>query len=84
MWNTVPYTIRVVMIRPAPTDEIRAIRHALAAKFDNDLDRIVDDLQRQERESAGEYISLQPRGSPDLPHTTSLGASTGEARGTRS
>jgi len=33
------------------TDEIRDIRHRLAAAFDNDLDRIFADLQRKERES---------------------------------
>lgn len=33
------------------TQQIREARHRLAAKFDNDLDRIVDDLQRQQRES---------------------------------
>lgn len=33
------------------TTEIRAIRHRLAAEFDNDLDRIFADLQRKEKES---------------------------------
>jgi len=33
------------------TAEIREIRQQLAAVFDNDLDRIVADLQRKERES---------------------------------
>ena len=37
------------------TQQIRELRHRLAAKFDNDLDRIVDDLQRQQRES-GRYV----------------------------
>lgn len=37
------------------TQQIRDSRHRLAAKFDNDLDRIVDDLQRQQRES-GRHI----------------------------
>ena len=43
------------------TKEIRRIRHELAARFDNDLDRIVDDLQRQQRESGREYIRLPKR-----------------------
>ena len=43
------------------TEEIRRIRHELAARFDNDLDRIVDDLQRQQRESGREYIRLPKR-----------------------
>ncbi len=33
------------------TEEIREIRHRLAAQFDNDLDRIFADLQRKEQES---------------------------------
>jgi hypothetical protein len=33
------------------TKQIRESRHRLAARFDNDLDRIVDDLQRRQRES---------------------------------
>ncbi len=40
------------------TKEIREIRHRLAANFDNDLDRIVDDLQRQQRESGLQYVDL--------------------------
>lgn len=38
------------------TKQIRDTRHRLAAKFDNDLDRIVDDLQRQQRESGLLYV----------------------------
>lgn len=48
------------MIPPSPTEEIRAARHRLAAKFGNDLDRIVADLRRQQRESGREYITLSP------------------------
>ena len=29
------------MVRDSVTDEIRAVRHALAAKFNNDLARII-------------------------------------------
>ncbi len=43
------------------TEEIRTIRHELAAHFDNDLDRIVEDLRRQQRESGREYIRLPKR-----------------------
>ena len=39
-----------------PTEDIRAARHSLAARFDNDLDRIVDDLRRQESESEAEFV----------------------------
>ena len=38
------------------TQQIREARHRLATKFDNDLDRIVDDLQRQQRESGRHYV----------------------------
>ena len=38
------------------TQQFRETRHRLAAKFDNDLDRIVNDLQRQERESGRRYF----------------------------
>jgi len=38
------------------TQQIRDIRHRLAEKFDNDLDRIVDDLQRQERQSGRQLV----------------------------
>ena len=38
------------------TQEIRDIRHRLAARFDNDLNAIVADLQRQERDSGREFI----------------------------
>jgi RNA binding exosome subunit len=52
-----------------PTEEIRAIRHMLAAQFDNDLDRIVADLQRQQQESGREYIRL-PKRTPRQQRTT--------------
>ena len=44
------------MIPMSPTDEIRAIRRELAARFDNDLHRIFEDIQRQQRESGRVYI----------------------------
>jgi len=42
-------------------EEIRATRHELAERFDNDLSRIIADVRRQEEESGREYISLPPR-----------------------
>jgi hypothetical protein len=45
----------------SPTEEIRRIRHELAAQFDNDLDRIVADLRRKELESGREFVVLPPR-----------------------
>jgi hypothetical protein len=44
-----------------PTEDIRAARHKLAAKFDNDLRRIVADLRRQELESEAEFVTLASR-----------------------
>ena len=54
---------------PDPTDEIRAIRQALAAKFDNDIHRIGEDIRRQQRESGRTYITL-PRRAPQRDSTT--------------
>ena len=44
-----------------PTEDIRAARHKLAARFDNNLDEIVADLQRQQAESDAEFITLPGR-----------------------
>ena len=52
------------MATKSPTDEIREIRHKLAARFDNDVDRIFEDLIRQQRESGLKYVSL-PRRVPE-------------------
>ena len=58
------------------TQQVREVRHRLAAKFNNDLDRIVDDLQRQQRESGRHYVdrskqatnhAMQRSGGGDLP-----------------
>ena len=57
------------MIPLTPTEDIRAARHRLAAQFDNDLDRIVADLRRQQRESGREYITL-PNRRPTYTETT--------------
>ena len=45
----------------SPTAEIRAIRHALAAKFDNDVDRIYEDLRRKQEQSGRKYVRLPKR-----------------------
>jgi hypothetical protein len=46
---------------PSPTDEIRAIRKALAAQFDNDIHRICEETRRQEVESGRVFVTLPPR-----------------------
>ena len=57
---------------PTPTDEVRAIRRALAAAAGNDIRRIAEEARRGERESGRAYISLPPRApqredGPSLP-----------------
>ena len=49
------------MFRDAITEEIREIRHQLAARFDNDVDRIGDDLRRREAESGRPLVRLPRR-----------------------
>jgi hypothetical protein len=45
----------------SPTEEIRRIRHELAAQFDNDLDHIFEDLCRKQAESGREIVAPPPR-----------------------
>ncbi len=49
------------MMPLSPTEDIRAARRMLAARFGNDLDRIVADLRRQESESDAEFVTLRSR-----------------------
>ena len=58
---------------PDPTDEIRAIRHKLAAMFDNDVRRIGADIRRQRRESGRTYLTL-PKREPFIAHAKLNGA----------
>jgi hypothetical protein len=44
-----------------PTEEIKAIRHRLAADFDFDLHRIIADIRKQQEESGRTYIRLPRR-----------------------
>jgi hypothetical protein len=59
-----------------PTEEIRAARHRLAAKFDNDLSQIVADLQRQERESDASFVSFPRR----QPKSSTVASSSNECK----
>lgn len=63
------------MTHDSITEEIREIRHQLAAKFDNDIDRIGEDLRRRQAESGRKYITL-PKRPPRLPTATSHAPST--------
>jgi hypothetical protein len=63
------------MIVDPITEEIREIRHALAAQYGNDLNRIFDALQNSERESGRQFISLPMRPARTLTDTGPLQAS---------
>ena len=59
------------MVRDLITEEIREIRHRLAAQFDNDVGRIGDDLRRRQAASGRRVVQLpkrQPR-TIGLPNT---------------
>lgn len=43
------------------SDQIREIRHDLAAQFGNDLDLILADIRRREASDGRVYVSLPPR-----------------------
>lgn len=45
------------------TEDIRAVRHKLAAKFGNDLSRILTDVRQREASDGRTYVTL-PRRSP--------------------
>ena len=58
------------MIRDCVTEEIREIRHRLAAQFDYDVNRIGDDLRRRQAVSGRRIVQLLKRpprsiGSPN-------------------
>lgn len=67
------------------TEEIREIRHRLAAEFGNDLDRIFADLQRKERESGRVVIDRRGEGltaDNHVLHGSSGGESTSQNEST--
>jgi hypothetical protein len=43
------------------TEEIRAIRQSLAAKFNNDISLIMADVRRQQHESGRVFVRLPKR-----------------------
>jgi hypothetical protein len=47
------------MYRDTINDEIRAIRRSLAAKFDNDLVRIANDLKERQAKSGKRYVTFR-------------------------
>ena len=62
------------MIVDPITEEIRRIRHALAARYGNDLNLICEDLRRSEQESGREFIALPMRPARALAVTKPLRA----------
>lgn len=60
---------------PDPTEEIRAVKRALAAKFDNDLHRIAEDIRQRQRESGRVFITL-PKRPPQQQNVQSDSAKT--------
>lgn len=52
------------------TNEIREIRHRLAAQFDNDIKRIGDDLRRREAVSGRKVVRLPRRQPADSTNQT--------------
>ena len=46
---------------PDPNDEILATKRRLAAKFDNDLHRIAEDIRRRQAEGGREIVTFPPR-----------------------
>ena len=58
-----------MMVRDSITEEIREIRHRLAEKFDNDVDRIGEDLRRRQDASGRRVVQL-PKRTPRIPAST--------------
>jgi len=54
------------MVRDSITEEIREIRHRLAEKFDNDVDRIGEDLRRRQ-DASGRHLVQLPKRPPRIP-----------------
>jgi len=57
------------MVRDSITEEIREIRHRLAEKFDNDVDRIGEDLRRRQ-DACGRHLVQLPKRPPRTPAST--------------
>ena len=53
------------------TNDIRRIRHDLAAQFGNDLDAILADIRKREAMDGRTYVSLSPRRTSQKPDESS-------------
>jgi hypothetical protein len=49
------------MLTDPITEEIRAVRHELAAQFGNDLSRILTDIRQREASDERTYVTLPKR-----------------------
>lgn len=59
------------------TEDIRAIRHRLAAEFDNDIQRIGGELRRRQEASGRRLIRL-PKRTPEMKMTNDAPPPNGE------
>jgi hypothetical protein len=59
---------------PDPTDEIRAIKHKLAAECANNIHRIAEDARRRQRESGRHSVAVP---HPTTKSTTNKGLQPG-------
>jgi hypothetical protein len=59
-----------MIVHDSITEEIRAVRHELAAQFNNDVKRIGEDLRRRQAESGRQFIRLasRPSGTKSTPN----------------
>lgn len=59
------------MIRDPIVDEVRAVREELAARFDFDIRKIVEDAQKRQTASQSRVVSFQ-KPNPSLRPTVSI------------
>ena len=65
---------------PDPNDEILATKRRLAAKFDNDLHRIAEDVRHRQNDDGRAVVSLPPRRYVPTITTNNPLQRSGEAR----
>ncbi len=65
------------MIRDPIVDEVRAIREELAARFDFDIRKIVEDAQRRQATSQSRVVSFQRPNQTPLPTEATIPISPG-------
>ena len=65
------------MIRDPIVDEVRAIREQLAARFDFDIRKIVEDAQKRQATSTARIVSFQRPNKPLQPTGAAIPAPLG-------